>query len=296
MLCIDGSDGKGNAFQLHPIFDDAQSHLCQWSSSDATKATVSSTGVVTGVSAGNVMISCTHLGVNKSCKFTIYRTLPDEMTLAQLPGGNAYVNFFALTDERPSARFAFVKKNPTIPYPFGMWISVAGSWTIYSAGNFENSPMRLRYVTTTEYQDYATTAPPQQHRVNAYEIIGVENPLMNAQFTVDGIPVELGKSYYTTASGSYHAPDLMPYILDDGNYPAIKPISVSSDHSRLAQFVDLRDRTKVSQMAVYQNYIRYADHDGIVNRTVLPNMGYGGSQYNLESNGTVPNEWFGDSI
>lgn len=42
-----------------------------WQSSDATKATVSSSGLVTGVAAGSAVITATHLGVSATCAVTV---------------------------------------------------------------------------------------------------------------------------------------------------------------------------------------------------------------------------------
>ncbi len=42
-----------------------------WQSSDPTKATVSATGLVTGVAAGSATITATHLGVSATCAVTV---------------------------------------------------------------------------------------------------------------------------------------------------------------------------------------------------------------------------------
>ena len=71
----------GGTFQLHPVFLDQNGRALQpqpaassnsFASSDATKATVSASGLVTAVAAGAVVITCTSGSLSCTKNITVY--------------------------------------------------------------------------------------------------------------------------------------------------------------------------------------------------------------------------------
>ncbi len=88
MLCVDGTDGKAGIYRLNPVFDDGIDHAedCTWESSNHARASVSN-GVVSAISAGDVVISCSLNGVTKTASITVFETIPDSNDLMLLPGG-----------------------------------------------------------------------------------------------------------------------------------------------------------------------------------------------------------------
>jgi len=296
MLCIDGSDGKSNAFQLHPIFDDAKTHPCQWSSSDATKATVSSTGVVTGVAAGSVTITCTHLGISKSCDFTVYTTLPSEVELANLPGCGTYYPFMTAASfgARPNTRITYKLKS-VAPFAYGFWNNTAGAWDLYSMGD---GTMRYRYANLSNYYDfYSLKSIPINSVVSyamAHSSVANNDLWPSLKMWVNGVFTDDKHGQLNSASQSNKPTSQIGYYndLDPANF---KLVSLVTD-SRLTGNPDLLlDKTYAEQYNVYQNWIRYTDHDSIVNHAVIPNIGTGGSQYDLDAV-KVPDDWFSNQL
>ena len=296
MLCIDGSDGKNNAFQLHPNFDDAKTHPCQWSSSDATKATVSSTGVVTGVAAGSVTITCTHLGISKSCDFTVYTTLPSEVELANLPGCGTYYPFMTAASfgARPNTRITYKLKS-VAPFAYGFWNNTAGAWDLYSMGD---GTMRYRYANLSNYYDfYSLKSIPINSVVSyamAHSSVANNDLWPSLKMWVNGVFTDDKHGQLNSASQSNKPTSQIGYYndLDPANF---KLVSLVTD-SRLTGNPDLLlDKTYAEQYNVYQNWIRYTDHDSIVNHAVIPNIGTGGSQYDLDAV-KVPDDWFSNQL
>jgi uncharacterized protein (TIGR02145 family) len=298
MLCIDGSDGKNNEFQLNPIFSESPTKHIEWTSSNNSIATVDATGIVVGVSAGDVTITCTYDGVSKSCLFTIYTTMPSLDTMYTLKGGCG--------NNAPGARVVIVTfANAACLAPFATIRSQSKFFTSSDLNRLFLNYSDL-YTTTDTLIEY--NAATNTAQVNIVEDTGGTgynytsyrlNPTNNVG---DKIAVDICNSadgfiyngtqvgYSTiTGSGAYTRAYINEMYFENA---LEKAVLFSASYSNLNKD-QLLLRASCEVLYIPQNYIRYADHDGKVNPTNILNMGTLGNKLDLKAD-NVPEKWYGE--
>lgn len=288
MICIDGTDGKGNAFQLHAVCSDGQNHNAQvtWGTSAPGVAAVSSSGIVSGVSAGTAVISCSHNGSTFYSNVTIFATLPDTAGLELLPGGKYAEAYF----------------NNTAPAINGLG-ELVGARHI-ARYNMGSNGFRFALFNDSKsiYHDVSASAFYRYNRTNAAGVytdqgwfrnvyggqvlteVAFQGPL-SSTLTIDGTP------YSGNNGGSYTGPTdpaLILYSFAAGLGTKSMGLSFALASASLA---DLRDRTQCPLFYVPQNFVKY-ENDGVRNNyTKILNFGTAGDSFSLASDNT-PAGWF----
>lgn len=308
MCCKDGTDGKGGVFQLHPFFDDGLDHKsqCTWETSDASKATVDSSGMVSFSSAtsfGDVTISCSYRGVTKTCLLTVYATMPSAETEGaglwlckggKGPGSTTTASVWASSNNIPTpaidiehtrliGKYAPISNNVN----YGVLRSVqAGIDFVYPQpmGNFAETP----YATISNVIGNGTIwSRPNRKRIGPSFTNGVKSKV-DISVSYDGYylngtrysAVELSDGFTGTQSQFLHE----IWTNHDKN------ICWTGGNSKTR--AQLLDYMNCSYSFVFQNYIRYADRGTRVNYTVIPNIGTLGESINMIFE-TMPSAWFG---
>lgn len=300
MLCIDGTDGKNNAFQLSPVTTEG-TFAPVWESSNPLIATVDSSGVVRGVSVlgaslgANVVISCMWQGVTKTCLFTVYGTMPssdvDEQGLWLCKGGSG-----PSTSGPQVLTCVFVSPTPmtldlnsvhtvsqfTVPSnyltPFGGLVSTLGRMylpSVYSSTTGHNPRFRMLNGSTAT-----------DHRLLISRVEGTST-IDRVKYGTDGVTLN-GIPYSPVFDGTF-ARTGAPYT-ELRFYTSIKKITSYGRGVNLPK--SLLSQINCAEWYVPQNYVRYANHDTYVNRTKILNIGTLGSNYDLEAN-NVPELWYG---
>ena len=287
MLCIDGTDGKGNAFQLHPIFSSYATKTITWTSSDELKATVSSTGVVTGVGVGDVTITCNYDGVSKSCLFTVFSTLPNENDSYGLKGGVTPVsggNIFFNT----SSRLYDLSVLANIYSHQDIINSTSAGGYVYNDGASTSSQF---LISSGKLRVYLYTLSMPNRNYTVYDSVNaVSNGLkqslkyMNSAFYINGVMSSM--TVATNNSDTQLRSLFGIYFINnvDGKRVRICAASGTKDPQSLVTSIELS--------YIPQNYVRYSDHDGITNPTKILNIGTLGNKFDLSAD-NVPSLWFG---
>lgn len=299
MCCKDGSDGKGGVYQLTPVFDDGLTRAATWSTSDATKATVNSSGLVSfsGASTfGDVTISCSYRGVTKSCLLTVYATMPSAETegaglwLCKGGVGSGSLDFRISPDSipfTPNHTRAVAKIAPTTNSDFiSSSILLKKDSTDYQIS--QASPFlsvlysAVRFLPTSSETVYKI-GPSLALAGKVLDIAKASNG-----YFINGVEYSLSTSEAGTARANV---DLIVMY-----FPAKIPKNISSSWSPSATLAELGNRLSVPIMHFAQNYTRYTDRTvGVVTRvnyTVIHNVGTLGSTFDLSQN-NVPASWFG---
>lgn len=305
MCCKDGSDGKGGSYQLTPIFSDGLTHSATWTTSDASKATVDSFGLVdfsSATSFGDVTISCSYRGVTKSCLLTVYATMPThtgwDSGLAVLKGGKGlsqsggqstmagFVSSNAIGLAVKSSRLIskFVVPSPYMHTCNAVDSSFYLSNVIIQFQSFRGQAFLRKYTSLLNYSDYA---------FGPRLTIGV----LYAQdvFSNSTSAVVNGTSYTPSFTGSSSLPVRGTEIVmvTTKNHAKIILYSFSGSERNAP---DMSNRLMTEGYYIAQNYIRYTDRTvggtSRVNYTAIPNIGTLGSAFDLSCN-NVPSAWFG---
>lgn len=290
MLCIDGSDGKGNAFKLTPVTLGVGAFLPTWTSSDPSVASVDSEGWVRGVSIGgatlgkDVTISCSWEGVVKSCLFTVYETMPSADAVGQglwLCKGGCGGNT-SISPNTIMVRFLCTNRiegdlpDFSVAFQQHFLNGAATDNTLQITNGTANRLVRLydNFVGISVTTSNGTTVNAHNKKSAAIIIGGFLATVLASYF--DGVFKLNGVAYGLSNEGfeSYaYAGNLMRIDFLQGTKKLVS-----------------QDYTKVKYIP--QNYIRFTDQGSYVNRTVIPNIGTLGVTYNLEAN-NVPALWYG---
>ena len=302
MCCKDGTDGKGGVFQLHPFFDDWLDHKsqCTWTTSDASRATVNGSGLVSFSSAtsyGDVTISCAYRGVTKTCLLTVYETMPiTRSACVLLKGGkgpgldstSAYVIFKSANVPTANALTCF---------RLGLTFLVPSAAISASQFSFLKSTSK-QHQFPIEYQYYSGTKRPSASywsgTIRSDSFYGGEltpGSTQNLDFikASDGVFInDSSVTLHSTQSGTYYQSDSFGVAFRNNTKKAdFLTHCQSSTKSLISSYPKDRDFS-----ILFQNYIKYTDRDTWVNYTVIPNIGTLGRAFDFTSN-NVPSAWFG---
>ncbi len=291
MICIDGTDGKSNAYQLTPVFDDGLNHAaaCTWSSSNPAAAVVSGSGIVSGVlgGSGQVTISCTYEGVTAAALVTIYPTFPDAAVLYAAPGGN-YTG---------TTNFTFVGSDlsalgPLIGSRFRGKINTAASNTLYALYNDSESVYLDTYGGNIDR--YNQTNSGGVATAAGYAVNAISGSPVDADLIVYGPLSSVVRVNGANYSGAYQVTYTGPtndgfiYLAFMGG-TGEKNINLSFG-TEDKNPANLADRTQCPLFYVPQNFVKYTDAGALVNYTEILNFGTAAG-FNLSSNNT-PAGWY----
>lgn len=311
MCCKDGTDGKGGVFQLHPFFDDWLDHKsqCTWTTSDASRATVNGSGLVSfsaATSYGDVTISCAYRGVVKTCLLTVYETMPsaevDGAGLWLCKGGKGlgqsgsrqitssfgHNNVFSIDMLSVSAVGKFVSpSNNSEIYRIQKNGTVTTSriFRYFPSDVFaSNSPV----VVVKKYNESSgrrsrgnlTRIAGQLYTYNDFAVYP------NMWYSYGSSVGE--KSNVTTNEGSVSDSSCALFF----ERCCVKMVRLFVGSSVSVSVENRANRTMFEYAYVPQNYVRYTDRDNWVNYTTIQNIGTLGVDGNLSCN-NVPDIWFG---
>jgi len=301
MLCFDGSDNKGNAFQLTALGADLSvlNSYCYWTTSDPNKATVSN-GLVSAVSGGvgDVSISATFKGVSFSCLFTVYATMPNDATRYTIkggkgqntPGNDADFCYFSpknVPDYPPFNSFRlktrfFAPNNNGYFCSMGASPAYIGSKAIGAGSSFgQIHSERVVVSTATQVAVYIDTFGPSLTAGTKYD---KDISISSDGFKQNGVvytPTVLGPTIYTSSAGYlylYFQREHEKTILFSWNTASISEIS-------------LLNKSLCGLFYIPQNYVRYYDRGSFVTQTKIPNLGTLGNTFDAFCNVT-PAGWF----
>lgn len=298
MLCIDGSDGKSNAYQLTAIDTDGNPMAGEsviWSSSDESVATVSVSGVVSGVSIGveslykSATISCTDGVTVSTCTVTVFETMPSVANLYTIKGGNGGNT---LTD--PSAILATfegvqgTKSVLSFRAQFRHFMSGSPHISTRPSGGYVNY-LSLNPTDGSLIRQYLTSSGLLQ--LYNYTPIATPNQKLTSDVSWDGTSMRYNGSIVTPTTTSNTTVSTGDYfrVLFRNNIE--KYVSYVMDE--LAQTATaLTEYVQRDKAFIFQNYIRYRDTASRTNYTKIPNIGTLGSTYDLTAN-DIPELWFG---
>jgi hypothetical protein len=300
MLCLDGSDGKGNEFVLTAVGSTSSLDYLEWTSSDNSIATVekvsSTSAIVRGVSkigtglGSDVYITCTQGSIQRSCLFTVYETMPSAdvegagLWLCKGGQGAGIAVYFRCynipTIPIPYVYTDYTAKYDTTVYQNGAFRPISSKSYNYAVVRFSGGVLKIvkRIAITNgannNWSDYtgnsAFTTDLRRYKV-----------LLNNQMLVNDDLQTL--SLIDSASAATPENSV---IIWDGRQSKIVNVACGSN------LVDAA-RLTLSQFAyIPQNYIRYSDTTYYTNYTVIPNIGTLGSAYDMTAN-NVPAAWFG---
>lgn len=328
MLCVDGSDGKGGVFQLHPVFtmDGAVVDISTvgvrymtWLSSDPSVATVSSTGLVTAVSNGgaalgkDVTITASYGRLSYSCLFTVYQTMPSaavEGAGLWLCKGGKGTSTTGATDQSTLAAFTVPAALPStvtgarVIHSFNTtsyfvlcgWWQRVGVLGTYLPVPFQTSTKRaaVRHAVSnpkvwgTTYNDYFIGGVFSGGFQDLSSVAG------SAMLNGSTYPLPAGASSTNTSTGPTPTTSYTEFrTLAQHTKSVLFSISTRSSVTHAG----LLDRALSDALYVHQNYVRYTDRttlEGTIraNYTLIPNIGSAGKTYDLSAN-KVPSSWYG---
>lgn len=301
MCCKDGTDGKGGVFQLHPFFDDGLDHKsqCTWTTSDASRATVNGSGLVSfsaATSYGDVTISCAYHGVTKTCLLTVYETMPTHSGwssgLALLKGGKG----------------RGISGSQIVDYEFSCSHSGDQSLSVYSAISFIASSSGSANSNFYQYKSGLSenriilwqagsgkicnrSGSPSSYTDNYFGPTISSGASVENESHVGSDGLYVNGAFYSessSASSSVSVTDKIAMRFTN-NTKKITSWSMASGSITLAQN---KQKSNCIRFYIPQNYIKYTDRDTWVNYTVIPNIGTLGSAQDLDCN-NVPLDWFG---
>ena len=299
MCCKDGTDGKGGVFQLHPFFDDGLDHKsqCTWTTSDASRATVNGSGLVSfsaATSYGDVMISCIYRGVVKTCLLTVYETMPNNnAALLNKKGG---CGWWAFTTSIPELKTVSGLEAHLIA---GRQIrgssSERGFKSVVNANSassisVDEAALGSCWVNKCSYSGTTRTIVSY----NGFSYRGTGTLIIEA-YTTNGTTLNVNGDedsiyYYNTTSDS--TPSYISLAACSSSLYGGRKRTWQSNAPTGTSKSDLWNPSKCRLCHCSQNYIKYTDRDTWVNYTVIPNIGTLGSAFDLPSN-NVPSAWFG---
>lgn len=298
MCCKDGSDGKGGTYQLTAVFSDGLTHSATWTTSDASKATVNGSGLVSFSSAtsfGDVTISCSYRGVTKSCLLTVYATMPSYDTfgsgLWSCKGGCGVGSFdFRKTIDTTVPTILHINDVSSV--------IISDINTSITSSSFYSKPGIVDYQINqncASKKPCSTILPTSGNRTR--NIFGPDNTNGLHAFDIskasDGYFI--GNTAYSESSVSSSEPtnDSGLIVL---YFNSIVDKNIKMARSSNATKSQLSDKNYCEFFYIPQNYIRYTDRTvggtSRVNYTVIPNIGTLGSSFDLPCN-NVPSSWFG---
>lgn len=279
MLCIDGSDGKGNNYKLTPIFNSYPTETITWVSSNNSIATVDASGNVSGVFAGDVWISCTYKGITKKCLFTIYSTLPNFVSLYSKKGGNGLNQ----NDSSATSFTTFSSYNSLPSTPLNYTRAKATGWTgtvnlssfggIYDGAKacveYQSSAAKscIRVYSGSTLTDYFFGSTLSQNSKYDFDI----------GYTSEGYR-QNGTTYSSSSNSSSGTTIINRMALSFSNL--LEKTVLSSYSSAANTEAQLGVRTNCDIFYIPQNYVRYTTVSGY-NKTVIFNMGSMGKNLNL---------------
>lgn len=301
LFTVDGSNGM-SSYQLTPIFSDAGDHAneCDWTSSNTGAFTVSGSGLVTCVGAGDSTITCSFGGVDKTCAVTGYATMPSVATRKTIKGGSGPYDpagsaWSAYASFESSGRIAS-NDGVLLGIQSNISNSFISAYTAYSDDAINNFINPWRSASTmVERRLYSASGGFLNRKFYSFGPAVASGSFTSEFAFADETAYIDGVSYAETL------------ILDDnpvGGVGAgtntlvwanvtrkIWEASVSNGQSLASM------RTPSNCLTFYcpQDYIRYTDRtvDAVVrvNYTRIPNRGTSGSSYDLVAN-NVPAGWF----
>jgi len=301
MLCIDGSDGKDNAYQIIPVVSGEGMFNPAYASSDNSVAIVSADGIVSGVAntgsslSRDVTISCSWKGITASCLVTVYATLPSIEERYAIKGGSG-PDITGINSI--SCQFSGQ----------GVLDQDLGSGRLVcklTADSTQTMPI-WQASSSTGYKGIRIQSP---HYYYGYRWIIQQFQVPNASYTRENIInpghsnlEEISADLSVSASGLYNnglATTSNVNNVPDSNNPdtfmifanQVRKIVESAAGSSLLTVGELNNRTFAKLLFIPQNYIRKTDHSGIVNRVVIPNIGALGNAFDMEQI-NVPSLWF----
>lgn len=305
MCCKDGTDGKDGSYQLTSIFSDGLTRSATWTTSDASKATVNSSGLVTFSAAttfGDVTISCSYRGVTKSCLLTVYATMPThtrwDSGLAVLKGGkglsqigvqSTMANFTSSNLIGISVKSSRIISKYIVPSNHIVGCSAFDA-SFYSSNEvvpFQSASSKAslrKYTSLLNFSDYTFGPSLTIGALYAQDVFS--NSLSAVVNGTSYTPVIFG-----SASLSSHGTGIV--MRTTNNHAKIILYSFSGSERNAP---DMSNRLMTEGYYIAQNYIRYTDRTvggtSRVNYTVIPNIGTLGSSFDLSCN-NVPSAWFG---
>ena len=308
MCCKDCTDGKGGVFQLHPFFDDGLDHKsqCTWTTSDASRATVNGSGLVSfsaATSYGDVTISCAYRGVTKTCLLTVYETMPSAETEGaglwlckggKAPGSTASASAWAASNNIPVPKISIEHTRLIGRYipvldnvNYGVLRSVqAGINFVYPQPIGGSSGTPRANVAFTTGNGTVWTRSYQKYFGPSFSN-GVKSKV-DASLSTDGY--SLNGIYYTATTVPQGNTGNQSQFFHEIWTNHDKNICWTGGNAKA--HVQLLNYTECLYAYVFQNYIKYTDRDAWVNHTVVPNIGTLGESHNMTFE-TLPSAWFG---
>lgn len=296
MLCIDGSDGKGNAFQLDAISGNAYPLFgLEWSSSDPAIATVDTQGIVRGVSPGDATISCALGGTVCTCLFTVYETMPSVSERYSLKGGSGG-NSSSASD---TALVTF--KTSQICGRALDYFRCCESGFVHETRGAAGAPTTL----TGAVGWYAASS--MSLRTGGHRTVGNGASASATAYSwgplradLSFVTCDFGKSSegYRYNGATYTASAGQSYTGWTNLHPHLAVKSYSKKHVLFSSAStprtesDLGNPALCDMMYVPQNYIRHTNRSTWSNYTTIPNIGTLGNVFDLNAN-NVPAAWFG---
>ncbi len=291
MVCYDGTDGKGNAYQLTAVFDDGGDHsaACTWSTSNPALGVVSASGIFSAVlgGSGTVEISCSLGGVTKTVLITVYPTLPALVDLYSLPGGKganlneaswAPIDVFQ-TKVPPNFAFNAVRAasksfvgTSFIINETSANVSSSAPLEYQNAGGLNSSCIRTQ-ISSTQYTDYFIGPTITPNTKNDFDL-----GKSGAQFFVNGVSV----SPVSTTTGAAAAYEGCAIFFSN----LLEKIVLFSGAELGISIAELLDYSKADCLWSPQNFVKFTDYDTFFNYVEILNMGTKGQDYNQYCNNT----------
>ena len=290
MLCLDGSDGKNNSIQLDAISDIGTIiEGVLWSSSNPDVLTVTSDGMVSGVGlSGNPLfadsvVSATYHGTTKTCKISVFNTIPSDSELITLKGGSGpgiiggigeFVKFDSPIHGVCNSARICLKKETTLEMSY--------SFVSVELGKYGVALQVLPRDNQTEPRAYI------------YEAEGC----INSYTTLQNIPID-AVDFGISGGYIYNNGDSLPTTStrsDPVSYPLISYMSWHSSYRKILRCglgyskdqATLKTRN-CERFYIPQNYGRKSF--GEIDQTTIFNIGTQGGAFDMVAN-NVPDVWF----
>lgn len=310
MLCLDGSDGKGNEFVLTAVGSTSSLDYIEWTSSNNSIATVekvsATSAIVRGVSkigtglGSDVYITCTQGSIQKTCLFTIYETMPlvhnncKTLKGGNAPGNSSSVSAYAIFSSSVSVDTIKIN-NFRLCIDFYV-PSASSSYSQFCVNKSDlqqhSFPIEYQYAAGSQRPSVSTWSSSTRTDVFYGSVMGFGS-YQSLEFvkSTDGVYLNgvLG-SVYGTASGTFSQSSAYGYgyvFRNNTKKATWVNESISSTKTQLEN-----SPSSLEMSHCFQNYIRYSDTTFYTNYTVIPNIGTLGSAYDLTAN-NVPAAWFG---